>query len=207
MARLTKSPSWITASGRDPWANTSVVPEKTVVKLADNVSYEEGALIEPVANGIYARAPCKHHAGEHRGDHRLRPIGLGDLIGAQLYGPKLIVAADVSEINLKGREFGCKNVVDSSKQDLEEVISELTDGVGVDMVFLGFGNEAVLEQACRIVRRGGTVHQHALMLDGVGFPYRIHQQHELSFKAYNMYKYEEFELICDEIARCRHFRY
>ncbi len=31
-----------------------VVPEKTVVKLADNVSYEEGALIEPVANGIYA---------------------------------------------------------------------------------------------------------------------------------------------------------
>lgn len=150
------------------------------------------------------RAPCKHHAGEHRGDHRLRPIGLGDLIGAQLYGPKLIVAADVSEINLKmAREFGCKNVVDSSKQDLEEVISELTDGVGVDMVFLGFGNEAVLEQACRIVRRGGTVHQHALMLDGVGFPYRIHQQHELSFKAYNMYKYEEFELICDEIARGR----
>ena len=132
------------------------------------------------------------------------PIGLGDLIGAQLYGPKLIVAADVSEINLKmAREFGCKNVVDSSKQDLEEVISELTDGVGVDMVFLGFGNEAVLEQACRIVRRGGTVHQHALMLDGVGFPYRIHQQHELSFKAYNMYKYEEFELICDEIARGR----
>ena len=73
----------------------------------------------------------------------------------------------------------------------------------MDMVFLGFGNEAVLEQACRIVRRGGTVHQHALMLDGVGFPYRIHQQHELSFKAYNMYKYEEFELICDEIARGR----
>ena len=42
-----------------------------------------------------------------------------------------------------------------------------------------------------------------LFRSGVGFPYRIHQQHELSFKAYNMYKYEEFELICDEIARGR----
>mgnify|MGYP000810967589 FL=1 len=181
-----------------------VVPEKTVVKLADNVSYEEGALIEPVANGIYAVRRANITPESTVAIIGCGPIGLGDLIGAQLYGPKLIVAADVSEINLKmAREFGCKNVVDSSKQDLEEVISELTDGVGVDMVFLGFGNEAVLEQACRIVRRGGTVHQHALMLDGVGFPYRIHQQHELSFKAYNMYKYEEFELICDEIARGR----
>lgn len=181
-----------------------VVPEKTVVKLADNVSYEEGALIEPIANGIYAVRRANITPESTVAIIGCGPIGLGDLIGAQLYGPKLIVAADVSEINLKmAREFGCKNVVDSSKQDLEEVISELTDGVGVDMVFLGFGNEAVLEQACRIVRRGGTVHQHALMLDGIGFPYRIHQQHELSFKAYNMYKYEEFELICDEIARGR----
>lgn len=28
LARLTKSPSWITASGRDPWANTSSCPKK-----------------------------------------------------------------------------------------------------------------------------------------------------------------------------------
>ena len=71
------------------------------------------------------------------------------------------------------------------------------------MVFLGFGDAPTIEQACRIVRRGGVVHQHALMLDGIGFPYQIHQQHELSFIAYNMYKYEEFEVICDEIAKGR----
>ena len=112
-----------------------VVPEKTVVKLADNVSYEEGALIEPVANGIYAVRRANITPESTVAIIGCGPIGLGDLIGAQLYGPKLIVAADVSEINLKmAREFGCKNVVDSSKQDLEEVISELTDGVGVDMV-------------------------------------------------------------------------
>lgn len=79
--------------------------------------------------------------------------------------------ADISEINLKmAREFGCEHVVNSAEQDLEQVIMELTDGVGVDMVFLGFGDAPTIEQACRIVRRGGVVHQHALMLDGIGFP-------------------------------------
>lgn len=45
-----------------------VVPEKTVVKLADNVSYEEGALIEPVANGIYA--PCAVQTSRRRAPWR-----------------------------------------------------------------------------------------------------------------------------------------
>ena len=187
-----------------PMGEYIVVPEKTVVKLADNVSYEEGALIEPIANGVYAvrRANITH-------DSTIAiigcgPIGLGDLIGAKLYDPKLIVMADISDINLKmAREFGCEHVVNSREQDLEKVVMELTDGVGVDMVFLGFGDAPTIEQACRIVRRGGVVHQHALMLDGIGFPYQIHQQHELSFIAYNMYKYEEFEVICDEIAKGR----
>ena len=37
------------------------------------------------------------------------------------------------------------------------------------------------------------------MEDGIAFPYRIHQQHELDFKAYNMYTNEDFELIAKAI--------
>lgn len=181
-----------------------VVPEKTIVKLAEGVSYEEGALIEPIANGIYAVRRANITPESSIAIIGCGPIGLGDMIGARLYDPKLIVMADISEINLRmAREFGCEQVINSREQDLEETVMELTGGVGVDMVFLGFGDAPTLEQACRIVRRGGTIHQHALMKDGIGFPYQIHQQHELSFIAYNMYKYEEFEFICDEIAKGR----
>lgn len=41
------------------------------------------------------------------------------------------------------------------------------------------------------------------MLDGIGFPYQIHQQHELDFKAYNMYQRRDFELICQTLAEGR----
>ena len=181
-----------------------VTPEKTVIHLADNLSYEEGALIEPVANGMYAvrnsniteeSTICIIGAG---------PIGIGDFLCAKLYNPKLIVMVDISDFNLgKAKEMGAEVLVNSRSENLYDRIMELTDGLGVDMTFLAFGDEPTLNQAASITRRGGQMIQHALMVDGIGFPYRIHQQHELDFKAYNMYRREDFELICDAIAEGR----
>ena len=126
---------------------------------------------------------------------------MGDLLCAKLYNPRLIVMADISDFNLeKAREMGCTHTVNSRKEDLRAKIMELTGGEGVDMTFLAFGDEPTIRQAAEITRRGGQLIQHALMDDGIGFPYMLHQQHELDFKAYNMYQHEDFELICDAIA-------
>jgi len=179
-----------------------VTPERTVVHLADNLSYEEGALIEPVANGMYAvrnsniteeSTICIIGAG---------PIGIGDLLCARLWNPKLIVIADIADFNLEKAKLMAPEVVtvNSAKEDLQTRIMELTDGVGVDMTFLGFGNEPTITQACAVTRRAGQVIQHAMMEDGIGFCYRLHQQHELDFKAYNMYRKKDFELICEALA-------
>lgn len=180
-----------------------VTPECTVVHLDDKLSYEEGALIEPVANGMYAvrnsnitpeSTICIIGAG---------PIGIGDLLCARLYDPKLIIIADISDFNLeKAKLMGPEAVtVNSRREDLLQKVLELTDGLGVDMTFLAFGDEPTLNQAASITRRGGQIIQHALMLDGIGFPYQVHQQHELDFKAYNMYQRKDFELICEALAQ------
>lgn len=178
-----------------------VTPEKTVIPLADNLTYEEGALIEPVANGMYAvrnsniteeSTICIIGAG---------PIGIGDYLCAKLYNPKLIVMVDISDFNLgKAKEMGAEVLINSRRENLYDRVMEFTDGLGVDMTFLAFGDEPTLNQAASITRRGGQMIQHALMVDGIGFPYRVHQQHELDFKAYNMYRREDFELICKAIA-------
>ena len=179
-----------------------VTPERTVVRLADNLSYEEGALIEPVANGMYAvrnvditpeTTICIIGAG---------PIGIGDALCAKLWNPKLIIVADIADINLERLKLMCPDVVtvNSRKESLEQRVLELTDGVGADKTFLAFGDEPTITQACAITRRAGQVVQHALMEDGIGFCYRLHQQHELDFKAFNMYQKKDFELICDALA-------
>ena len=111
-----------------------VTPEKTVIQLADSLSYEEGALIEPVANGMYAvrnsniteeSTICIIGAG---------PIGIGDFLCAKLYNPKLIVMVDISDFNLgKAKEMGAEVLVNSRSENLYDRIMELTDGLGVDI--------------------------------------------------------------------------
>ena len=63
-----------------PMGEYVVVPENTVVRLADSVSYEEGALIEPVANGMYAVRKAGITKDTTICIIGCGPIGLGDLL-------------------------------------------------------------------------------------------------------------------------------
>lgn len=175
-----------------------VTPERTVVNLPDKLSYEEGSLIETVANGMYAVRNTHITSETNIVVIGTGPIGVGDYLCARLYNPKKIIMVDVSDFNLeKVREMGCEYTINSRRENLHDRVMELTDGVGADVTILAFGDEPTLVQACDITRRAGTIVQHALMLNGLAFPYREHQQHELEFKAYNMYRHEDFELVCE----------
>lgn len=177
-----------------------VTPEQTVVKLPDTLSYEEGALIEPVANGMYAVRHSNITPETNIVVIGCGPIGIGDFLCARLWNPKSILMVDVSDFNLqKAREMGAELTCNSRRENLARRVMELTDGVGADLVFLAFGDAPTVQQAFEITRRGGQIAQHALMEDGIAFPYRVHQQHELDFKAYNMYTFEDFELIARAI--------
>ncbi len=178
-----------------------VTPERTVVDLPDNLSFEQGALIETVANGMYAVRHTEIGAETNIVVMGTGPIGVGDYLCAKLYNPKKIVMVDISDFNLqKVREMGCECTINSKNEDLYQRVMDFTDGVGADVTILAYGDEPTLVQACDITRRGGTIVQHALMLDGLSFPYRVHQQHELEFKAYNMYQRKDFELVCKATA-------
>ncbi len=177
-----------------------VTPEQTVVKLPDSLTYEEGALIEPVANGMYAVRHSNITPETNIVVIGCGPIGIGDFLCARLWNPKSILMVDVSDFNLqKAVEMGATLTCNSRRENLAERVMELTDGVGADLVFLAFGDAPTIQQAFEITRRGGQIAQHALMEDGIAFPYRVHQQHELDFKAYNMYTNEDFELIAKAI--------
>lgn len=190
--------------GAGPWSGGLgeyiVTPEQTVVKLPDSLTYEEGALIEPVANGMYAVRNSKIDEETNIVVIGCGPIGIGDFLCARLYDPRSILMVDVAEFNLqKAREMGAELTCNSRSENLYERVMELTGGVGADLVFLAYGDAPTLQQAAEICRRGGQLVQHALMEDGIGFPYRVHQQHELDFKAYNMYTNEDFRLIAEAI--------
>src|SRR5215210_4441946 len=86
------------------------------------------------------------------------PIGLFHLQLALLAGARTAI---VSEPDSSRREFaenlGAHVVVDPTSEDLSGVVSENTDGIGVDAAVICVGRPQLVNDALRVTRKGGRV--------------------------------------------------
>ena len=129
-----------------------------VVKLPENVSFDAGALIEPLACCIRGLK----NTGTGFGDTVLiigaGPIGLMHLELSLLAGAKKVF---VSEPDASKREIaaklGASLVIDPGHEDLEKIIMEATDNEGVDRIVMAIGVNALVNTAFKLAKRGGTV--------------------------------------------------
>lgn len=178
-----------------------VTPESTLVRLSDDVSYDEGALIEPIAVGMHAVRTNNVSEQDTVVIIGVGTIGLGVYLSAKIFNPKKIILIDVVEFNLeKAKEMGAEHVINSAKEDVLAKVMELTDGQGADITFLAFGNAATVKQAAQVTTRGGIVSEIAVMPDGVAFPYPDLQIKELTLVGSNMYVREDYEVVCQAIG-------
>ncbi|MHB8065780.1 MAG: zinc-dependent dehydrogenase [Ruminiclostridium sp.] len=105
-----------------------------LVKIPDNVSYEEAALAEPLS--------CVYNAYEaHRtvpGDTVLiigaGPIGALHVMLNKIAGARIVVA-DISSTRLEEiKKLGADIIINSAEKDLKEEMIKLTEGLGADVV-------------------------------------------------------------------------
>lgn len=178
-----------------------VVPEQTVIKLPDNLSFEEGALIEPVAVGMHAVKLSSLGVGDTTAIIGTGPIGLGVMLSAKLAGASKIIMTDALDYNLKiAQEMGCKDTINITKENARQKVSVLTGGKGVDVTFIAFGSESTFADALHITKRGGTIVEIAIMSAPVRITVSILQLNEKKLIGSNMYTRRDFEIVIDAIA-------
>jgi L-iditol 2-dehydrogenase len=178
-----------------------VVPEKTVVKLPDNVSFEQGALIEPIAVGIHAVRKAEVGIGDVVAILGAGPIGLGLLLAAQNPGATKIFISDALDYNLEvAKKMGATHTINSLKNDVVEIILKETTGVGADKVFVAVGVESVFNDAFKIVSRGGKVSEVAIFAKSPLTEISYVQNKEIDIQGSNMYNRYDFEIAAEAIA-------
>jgi L-iditol 2-dehydrogenase len=142
------------------YAERLALPERLAHRLPDNLSFEEGALIEQVT--------CMSHAAMYR--TRLHPadfvviagpgpIGLTMLQIARLFSPRFVMVTGLRDDALrleKARELGADDVHYTEEDPVQKVL-QLTAGAGADVVLDCSGGEGALTQATRMVRNGGWI--------------------------------------------------
>jgi alcohol dehydrogenase len=138
---------------RVPFADLSVHP------LPNTVTSEDAVLLADIF-------PTGYEVGVLNGRVRpgdtvvvigAGPIGLATIATAQLYTPGRIIAVDLAEARLEAaRAMGADATVNAAEEP-EQLVEDLTDGLGADVVVEAVGVPEAFEQCTRMVRPGGHV--------------------------------------------------
>lgn len=178
-----------------------VVPENTIVKLPDNVTYEQGALIEPLAVGVHAVRKAGVSQGDKVAILGAGPIGLGLMLAAKNSGATEIFITDALEYNLNiAKKLGATSPINTTYENAVERIVGETDGEGVDTVFIAVGIQSVLNDSFKIVKRGGKVSEVALFGKKPEIDISYIQNKEIQLIGSNMYVKDDFVIAAEAIA-------
>jgi D-xylulose reductase len=135
-----------------------VHPAAYTFKLPDNVSFAEGAMIEPFAVGLQAAQKAKIAPGDVGVVVGAGPIGIMIALAALAGGCATVVIADLSaeKLAIAGQYPGIVPV-DIRSQNVKDVVDGITEGWGADVVFEASGSPKAWGSLLDYLRPGGCV--------------------------------------------------
>ncbi|MEK3890477.1 NAD(P)-dependent alcohol dehydrogenase [Bacillus sp. FSL K6-3431] len=140
------------------WAEYVTVRSDFLFKLPDHVSYEEGALIEPLSVGFHAMRRGKVGPGDRLIITGLGPIGLLTIEAAKMFGVTEIYGSDVVGFRRElAMQMGAKGVIDPSKGFVQDQLEELSGEKGLDVLIETSGNAHAISETIKLVKRGGRI--------------------------------------------------
>jgi (R,R)-butanediol dehydrogenase/meso-butanediol dehydrogenase/diacetyl reductase len=169
--------------------------------LPDEVSDEQGALIEPTAVAAY---------GVSRGDVRpgdsvlvtgAGPIGALAVLCAIAAGAGAVYLSEPNPRRVeRARDLGAAAIFNPRETDVPGEVNELTEGIGVDVAIECAGNERALEACVNATRKHGTVVQTGLHVGTASVTPMVWSEHDLSIVGTWCYRVFDFPRITAQIA-------
>jgi 2-desacetyl-2-hydroxyethyl bacteriochlorophyllide A dehydrogenase len=168
------------------------VPAHTLHRLPDNLSLEQGALVEPLAVACHDVRLGGVKAGEFVVVLGGGPIGVLVASVAQNEGARVIVS-EVNEFRLKlAADLGLE-VVNPRQTDLVKLVQEQTGGAGADVVFEVTSSAAGAEMMTKLPRVRGRVVVVAVFSDPPKVDLFQFFWRELKLIGVRVYEPEDFE--------------
>lgn len=137
------------------YAQYAVMPERHLYMLPDIITFEQGALVEPVATGLYSAKMGNIRMGDTVLIIGTGPIGLGATPFAGLFGASKVIVAGRKDFKLDiAKKFGADVTINTTREDLVARVMELTNGEGVDVVIESSGAVDMFQAAVKVARSG-----------------------------------------------------
>jgi len=129
-----------------------------VVKVPAGLEPRHACLAEPVSCAVNAAEILGIGPGDTVVVIGAGPLGIMNLFVARELGAARTILAQREGRRLElARQFECDRLVNTSAEDLEEVVRGETDGLGADVVIVAAPSADVQAQAVNLVRKRGRV--------------------------------------------------
>jgi len=163
-----------------------------IVPLPASFSFEQGALVEPVAVAVHSTARAGRLAGRRVAVLGAGPIG--NLVGqvARAAGAKVLIT-DISAYRLEvAAACGLKAVSNAAEESLAQASARAFGKAGFDAAFECAGVEATLDAAVTTIEKGGTIVAVGVYGDRPRVNMGLVQDRELNLIGTLMYQYGDF---------------
>jgi (R,R)-butanediol dehydrogenase/meso-butanediol dehydrogenase/diacetyl reductase len=141
----------------------ATVLEYQVARIPEDLTYEQGALIEPAAVAVYGVERGRVGPGDHVLITGGGPIGALAVLAAKAAGA---AAVYLSEPNRQRRAHAERlapaDILDPTAGSVPDALKQCTNGIGVDVAIECAGNARALNDCVAATRRAGTVVQTGL---------------------------------------------
>ena len=142
------------------------VDASKVTPIPEEMSYEEGAMIEPLAVAVHAVKQ------------------MGDVEGMNI---------DVSDLRLaKAKECGIDICVNTKEKNFGEALVEAFGPDKADVIYDCAGNNITMGQAIQYARKGSVIVLVAVFADMATVDLAVANDHELDIKSTMMYRHDDY---------------
>lgn len=164
-----------------------------VTPLPETMSYDEGAMIEPLAVTVHAAKRFPELKGARVAILGCGPIGILLMQSCKALGAASVLVTDVSDYRLSvARSVGADYAVNTGETDMERALRDAFGSDKADVIYDCAGSDITMGQAIRCARKGSTIVLVAVFSKMASVDLAVLNDHELELNTSMMYRHEDY---------------
>lgn len=138
------------------FADYVALPEICAWKNSEKIPFEFASVQEPLGNSVYATLEGGGVTGKKVAIFGCGPTGLFAVGVARVSGASEIISVGKHEFRMEiAKKMGADHILKYPDDDIVKLITEITDGEGVDVVIEMTGSQDAINQGLSVLKKGG----------------------------------------------------
>lgn len=168
-------------------------PSLNVTALPDELTYSEGAMIEPLAVTVHAAKQFEDLKGANAVVLGCGPIGILLIQSLKALGAAKVFATDISDTRLElAKSLGADYAVNTLKKDYAEELLAAYGPDKADVIYECAGSDITMDQAIQNARKGSVIILVAVFGKRANVDLAKLNDSELDLNTSMMYRHEDY---------------